>query len=1220
MPKGPQPSGVSLTGDTQRTRHRIRKVIKRKVRKPSHARGASAGRSRAAGKSRGKSKGKSKGPPPASSAGMSSLGGHIESKTGDAEQAKEAVTYLMSRRTPSITEFGRRLHSTIDPDAHRDSSPMSSMTQLGSLSEVPAYVSMPTGRMSPENEISSLPIISGSSTACDGVDESPPVSSMVASLGTPESPSVVLVMAAEQRDKANTSFIHMTSLFLRLKKLVYAILLHHKAAHIDTHGLVFVAVFEKTQAAVLSALELQARIKSYNEEQQSAEQLGFCVDIAFGLALGRLMVKSDETGRVLGKAKASAWQLAKLGLEQSGGILVATELVREWDTTKSPISVLKLTEPQENLAGESYCSVFGTKGKIRISERAPLSLSDYMREYKEAPEFFDLLLSRVEAAVSSPRELATIDAAIDAKYGAELVVIALGLRAPTFDSLSECITSMLQRRMLFTCIHELVTRRGGVVIDNTTFTFAQLEPALAAAVDLHEFFTFDAFRSAAHNVSSLFSPARMHYTGLGVACGKVVHVKSSTKATVFFQGDPVRACRILCHENEASISYPVQAPSTPHPGVIAVTHPVVAGVSKLAATAPNSIASAYEFSDAPQESELGEAAYIMYMDHFKHVSLDRERVRWYDGQSLGVLVTDLSGFTRMTKKHGIIHFISLIHRVRQLLTPLFDDLDALFVETEADNFIVLFDDPVKALIAGVHVPLILEAYNNDPSFVVDDDFQLKLGGVGLGYGGGVAFDTVSEKFFGSPFDRAWDLGEDISSSGGVLLDAEMYAAVKDSVLGESLAFAREPPHPEYGYDGGVHYSVSAPLALLNLSKYLPKEAKVTSLADAAIEASWSASDAESSRSGPSPAKAVAGALLAPTPAPRHGPSLRNAVAALPTSFSAMVESRVNVNTSAAFMDELIERKYMTHKTAVMVGWDYASLSGSYGVTQAIRICQTTLRALKHMVDKAGGRCVNSIVWLFDSNLEALEAVWRIRASIQAVNAEREPADHIPLTGFGVHCGTILRVDETGEFWGDPLNVASKLGEDVASNSDVYITAEVYADAATAGMDTDFAFDAKQVVISKTRLAYYHMRPRDHRLPTALPSFSPEINVCPPSSGMSENSLTLPSPADRHSAATTIQRVYRGYAVRETMVRRERAARSIQRFMRACTRAKDNVAARHAVEAEAGGESGSEDWEWIWDWDWVWKRIRDWVVVVVVLFLLVVVLLAVFCILRRALAK
>ena len=68
-----------------------------------------------------------------------------------------------------------------------------------------------------------------------------------------------------------------------------------------------------------------------------------------------------------------------------------------------------------------------------------------------------------------------------------------------------------------------------------------------------------------------------------------------------------------------------------------------------------------------------------------------------------VLVSDLSGFTSTTRQYGILHFASVIVRMRQLCLPLFNRHGVRFVGTEADNFICVFKDTAEAVMAAVEM-------------------------------------------------------------------------------------------------------------------------------------------------------------------------------------------------------------------------------------------------------------------------------------------------------------------------------------------------------------------------------------------------------------------------------------------------------------------------------------------------------------------------------------
>ena len=63
-------------------------------------------------------------------------------------------------------------------------------------------------------------------------------------------------------------------------------------------------------------------------------------------------------------------------------------------------------------------------------------------------------------------------------------------------------------------------------------------------------------------------------------------------------------------------------------------------------------------------------------------------------------MTDLSGFTRLTKKHGILHFLSVFGRAIRLASPHIADNKGTLLKTAADNMIAVFPDRKDALAAA----------------------------------------------------------------------------------------------------------------------------------------------------------------------------------------------------------------------------------------------------------------------------------------------------------------------------------------------------------------------------------------------------------------------------------------------------------------------------------------------------------------------------------------
>jgi class 3 adenylate cyclase len=131
-----------------------------------------------------------------------------------------------------------------------------------------------------------------------------------------------------------------------------------------------------------------------------------------------------------------------------------------------------------------------------------------------------------------------------------------------------------------------------------------------------------------------------------------------------------------------------------------------------------------------------------------------------------VLVSDLTGFTSGTRKHGIVHVASIIVRMRQLCYPVLHAHGALFVGTEGDNLIVVLPDAPKALHAAVGMRMAIHAHNARLS-ASRSHHAISLGGIGVHAGHGVVVERSSGAVRGAVASLAYYIGEEICVRGRV---------------------------------------------------------------------------------------------------------------------------------------------------------------------------------------------------------------------------------------------------------------------------------------------------------------------------------------------------------------------------------------------------------------------------------------------------------------------
>src|SRR3954454_23407207 len=62
------------------------------------------------------------------------------------------------------------------------------------------------------------------------------------------------------------------------------------------------------------------------------------------------------------------------------------------------------------------------------------------------------------------------------------------------------------------------------------------------------------------------------------------------------------------------------------------------------------------------------------------------------GRTQAVLVLDMCGFSRLTMRYGITHFLAMIRRLGLLVRPVVSAAGGRVVKAEADNLFAVFDD------------------------------------------------------------------------------------------------------------------------------------------------------------------------------------------------------------------------------------------------------------------------------------------------------------------------------------------------------------------------------------------------------------------------------------------------------------------------------------------------------------------------------------------------
>ena len=148
---------------------------------------------------------------------------------------------------------------------------------------------------------------------------------------------------------------------------------------------------------------------------------------------------------------------------------------------------------------------------------------------------------------------------------------------------------------------------------------------------------------------------------------------------------------------------------------------------------------------------------------------ERQRIEnelWTEyGTERAVFVLDMSGFSLLTRKYGIVHYLSMVKRMQLTTEPIVKSYDGNMIKYEADNCFAVFPDPLSAVNAAMAMQHAFHASN----LMTSDDLDIYIS-CGIDYGKILVIE--GEDCFGDAVNRASKLGEDIAAAGEILIAKE----------------------------------------------------------------------------------------------------------------------------------------------------------------------------------------------------------------------------------------------------------------------------------------------------------------------------------------------------------------------------------------------------------------------------------------------------------------
>jgi len=162
----------------------------------------------------------------------------------------------------------------------------------------------------------------------------------------------------------------------------------------------------------------------------------------------------------------------------------------------------------------------------------------------------------------------------------------------------------------------------------------------------------------------------------------------------------------------------------------------------------------------------------------------RVEAEMWDGYGVeqAVFVLDMAGFSRAVQRHGLVHYLSMVRRMRVNVRPIVERAGGTVVKFEADNCFARFVDTAPAIDAAIAINRALDDLNR----TTRDELDIRVS-IGIDYGPILLVETPD--YFGEAVNLASKLGEDLAQAGEILVsERAMQRLGGDRRQGEAVSF------------------------------------------------------------------------------------------------------------------------------------------------------------------------------------------------------------------------------------------------------------------------------------------------------------------------------------------------------------------------------------------------------------------------------------------------
>jgi len=164
--------------------------------------------------------------------------------------------------------------------------------------------------------------------------------------------------------------------------------------------------------------------------------------------------------------------------------------------------------------------------------------------------------------------------------------------------------------------------------------------------------------------------------------------------------------------------------------------------------------------------------YAMEKDASKRRDIETQLWKEF-GAVKAVLILDLSGFSLLTQKYGIVHYLSMVRRMQLIAQPIIERAGGEVVKFEADNCFAMFDSPQVA----VETAIALNQAFDEINIYTAEQFDIRVA-IGIDYGDVLLIGGPD--YFGATVNTASKLGEDQARPGEILITERALAQIPSS--------------------------------------------------------------------------------------------------------------------------------------------------------------------------------------------------------------------------------------------------------------------------------------------------------------------------------------------------------------------------------------------------------------------------------------------------------